>query len=295
MNVFLLCAGYGTRLTPITKYIPKPLVPLLNTEMLNYNIFLFNKLGFKDFVVNVHHLKEIFLNFKPIFDVNINYSLEDTILGTAGGIKNAELLFKKDEPIIIMNGDIYYNFDVKKVIDYYKSLNNPLALMVLQEDESGNVTSNNQYISSLREKQSDFYKNEDKKYKFTGLHIISYEMLKYLENEYSCIIEKYIELLNTKRIYSYIDTDKNYWSDIGTPESLLKTNIDLINNENYYSNYDFIKKDNFILSEVNAENSVIGKNVEIDKKVFVKNSVIFDNYKYSNKEDIIYKLFHPFK
>lgn len=295
MNVFLLCAGYGTRLTPITKYIPKPLVPLLNTEMLNYNIFLFNKLGIKDFVVNVHHLKEIFFNFKPLFDVNLNYSLEDTILGTAGGIKNAELLFKKDEPIIIMNGDIYYNIDVKKVIDYYKSLNNPLALMVLQEDESGNVTSNNEYISSLREEKSDFYKNEDKKYKFTGLHIISYEILQYLENEYSCIIEKYIELLNTKRIYSYIDKDKNYWSDIGTPESLLKTNIDLINNESYYSNYDFIKKDNFILSEIDAENSVVGRNVEINKNVIVKNSVIFDNYKSTTAEDIINKLNHPFK
>lgn len=295
MNVFLLCAGYGTRLTPITKYIPKPLVPLLNTEMLNYNIFLFNKLGFKDFVVNVHHLKEIFFGFKPLFDVNINYSLEDTILGTAGGIKNAELLFKKDEPIIIMNGDIYYNINVKKVIDYYKSLNNPLALMVLQEDESGNVTSNREYISSLREQKSDFYKNEDKKYKFTGLHIISYEMLKYLENEYSCIIEKYIELLNTKRIYSYIDNEKNYWSDIGTPESLLKTNIDLINNESYYSNYDFIKKDNFVLSEIDAENSVVGRNVEINKNVIVKNSVIFDNYKSTTEEDIIFRLFHPFK
>lgn len=295
MNVFLLCAGYGTRLTPITKYIPKPLVPLLNTEMLNYNIFLFNKLGIKDFVVNVHHLKEIFFNFKPLFDVNLNYSLEDTILGTAGGIKNAELLFKKNEPIIIMNGDIYYNINVKKVIDYYKSLNNPLALMVLQEDESGNVTSNNEYISSLREEKSDFYKNEDKKYKFTGLHIISYEMLKYLENEYSCIIEKYIELLNTKQIYSYIDKDKNYWSDIGTPESLLKTNIDLINNESYYSNYDFVKKDNFILSEIDAENSVVGRNVEINKNIIVKNSVIFDNYKSTTSENIINKLIHPFK
>jgi len=228
MNIFILGAGLGTRLKPITNHTPKPLIKILNKEMINYNFELFYKGGYKDFIVNIAYLKEKFLNFKPELDVNIKFSIEDKPLGTGGGVKYAKKYFKKNEDIIIMNGDILYDFKISNLIDFYNKQTNPLTTMVLKPSKTGNVTARNNIITSIREIKSKNYKETDKKYQFTGLHIISQKFLNLIDN--FCIIDTYIKNLNTNKLFAFIENDNLYWSDIGTIDSYYNTTNYLIEN-----------------------------------------------------------------
>jgi mannose-1-phosphate guanylyltransferase/phosphomannomutase len=228
VNIFILGAGLGTRLRPITDTTPKPLIKLLNKEMINYNFELFYKNGYKDFIVNIAYLKEKFLDFIPILPVNIKYSVEDKPLGTGGGVKYAKKLFNIKDDTIIMNGDIFYDFDMKELTNFYLMQNSPLAAMVLKPDSNGNVTVRNNIVTSIRGIKSNDFEKGDKKYLFTGLHIISPEFLN-LINDF-CIIDTYIKSLNTNKIFAYIEDNNNYWSDIGTIDSYNKTSKYLLEN-----------------------------------------------------------------
>jgi len=89
-HVVILSAGLGIRLKPITNTIPKPMLPLLNKPMLQWNIEQFKKHGIKEFFINLHYLPEVIKNYfgdGSKWGVKITYSFEPEILGTAGGLK----------------------------------------------------------------------------------------------------------------------------------------------------------------------------------------------------------------
>lgn len=228
INIFILGAGLGTRLRPLTNNTPKPLIKILNKEMINYNFELFYKEGYRDFVVNISYLKEKFLKFIPRLPVNIKYSIEDEPLGTGGGVKQAKKYFNKKSETIIMNGDILYDFKINNLTDFYYKQDSPLATMVLRPSLKGNVTARNGIITSIRSVKSDYFKDGDEKYQFTGLHIISSKFMLLIDD--FCIIDTYIKNLNTNKIFAYIDNDNNFWSDIGTIESYEKTSDYLLKN-----------------------------------------------------------------
>ena len=220
-NIFILGAGLGTRLRPLTENTPKPLIKLLNKEVINYNFELFYNYGYSDFIVNTAYKKEKFLDFMPSLPVNVKYSNEDEPLGTGGGVKNAKKYFNLKKDTIIMNGDIIYDFDIKDLINFYNKLNSPLATMVLKPSGNGNVTARNNIITSIRGKKSNYFNENDKKYQFTGLHIISPDFLNDI-NEF-CIIDTYIKKLNSNKLMAFIENNGAYWSDIGTIESYRNT------------------------------------------------------------------------
>ncbi len=229
-------------------------------------------------------------------------------MGTAGGLKNSEYLFSKNEPIVVMNGDIFYNINFKPVLEYYKTVENPLALMVLKPNKNGNVRvtkkssnffnknretssffdENERYfISKLRDKESTFFDSNSDSYLFTGLQIISSDIFNFLVDEPSCIVETYMNLIESKRLYAYIDYSDSYWSDIGTLESYWRTSMDFLNNSNIYSGFmgDLVNKSLQKQSEaiknlkLEVYNSFIGKDISIPKKSVLKNAILLDGFK----------------
>ena len=89
----ILAAGFGTRLQPLTETVPKPMVPVLNRPLLERTIERLRLANIQDIAVNVHHLPEqVIAHFGDgsKFGVNLHFSIEKKILGTAGGIKAAQ-------------------------------------------------------------------------------------------------------------------------------------------------------------------------------------------------------------
>jgi len=120
MKGMILAAGFGTRLRPLTNYLPKPLFPILNTTVLKNNIIQLLKIGITDISINTHYLKEKIIDYiKTEFDFPINISIEEEkILGVGGGIGRMKKYFAGDD-VLVINGDVLNNFDLKLLTDFY--------------------------------------------------------------------------------------------------------------------------------------------------------------------------------
>jgi NDP-sugar pyrophosphorylase family protein len=118
MKAMILSGGRGKRLRPLTDTIPKSLIPINNTPIIEWSINYLKKFGITDIILCTgYKTKQIedYLNKKNNFGCKIEYSVEKEVLGTGGAIKKA---IKKisDKSFIVINGDIITNIDLKKII-----------------------------------------------------------------------------------------------------------------------------------------------------------------------------------
>ncbi len=118
MKAIILAGGRGKRLRPITDYVPKPLVPLKNIPIIDWQIKYLKKFGIDDIIVCAGYKTEMiqhFLSMKDNFGIKIRFSIEKTPLGTGGAIKQAGKQIK-DETFVVINGDAITNIDLKKLL-----------------------------------------------------------------------------------------------------------------------------------------------------------------------------------
>lgn len=112
----ILSAGRGNRLRPLTDHTPKPLLTIAGQPLIVYHLQKFAKVGIHDIIINLGHLGEKieqFLGDGARFGVNIEYSYEDPILETGGGI--AKVLSKLGpEPFVAISGDIFTDFPFER-------------------------------------------------------------------------------------------------------------------------------------------------------------------------------------
>lgn len=117
LKALILVGGLGTRLRSVIKDIPKPMAPIEGYPFLLYKIRQLKNQGLKNIVFCAGYLHEYIVDYfgdGSKFDVTIEYSIEETSLGTAGALKNAEDVIGKD-PFFVLNGDTYLNVDFKQI------------------------------------------------------------------------------------------------------------------------------------------------------------------------------------
>ena len=108
----ILAAGRGERLRPLTERIPKPLIPIGSEPLIVHQLRWLHRAGIREVVINLHHLGdqiERTLGAGNDLGVRIHYSVEERLLDTGGGIKNA-LPVLGDEPFVLLNGDIWTSY-----------------------------------------------------------------------------------------------------------------------------------------------------------------------------------------
>ena len=104
-SAIILCAGFGTRLRPLTDELPKPLVPVGDRSILEHALFRLHAAGITALVINVHHLAEQFARTLAGLRLNVRVLVESEIRGTAGGVAGARRHLS-GSPVLIWNGDI---------------------------------------------------------------------------------------------------------------------------------------------------------------------------------------------
>ena len=114
MKVMILAAGYGKRMLPLTKTIPKPLLEVAGKTLIQRNIEALLNEGFEDFIINTSYLGSMIKNHvnQKFPSTKINFSEEDQPLGTGGGIVKALPLIGED-PFILINADISHDISIK--------------------------------------------------------------------------------------------------------------------------------------------------------------------------------------
>lgn len=229
MKGMILAAGFGRRLMPLTKEIPKPLLPVKGKPIIVHIIEKMREAGFDEIIINLHHLgmkiqDEIGTGGK--FDMKIVYSYEKEILGTGGGIKNVEDFFMGEEYFLVHNGDVFSDLSLRNLVQHH--LKNPASgticlvrgdesqagLRVIGASEEGVVVSIYDSTSKVPLSQSP------QRYIFSGIHLLTREIFKFLpEKRPSCIVRQgYIPMLEAgKRINAFIYD--GFWTDIGSREA----------------------------------------------------------------------------
>lgn len=131
MRAFILAAGRGERMRPLTDSTPKPLLQAGGEPLIVHTMHRLAAAGITELVINVSHLGdqiETFLGDGSRWGVNIEYSREPVALETAGGIVNALPMLGK-EPFLLVNGDIWTDFDFSPLTN--KSLAESLGHLVM--------------------------------------------------------------------------------------------------------------------------------------------------------------------
>ena len=128
MKAFILAAGYGKRLLPLTKTSPKPLLKVGETSLIERNIKYILNSGISEIVINVSYLGELIRNhvIEKFPNENINFSIEQEPLGTGGGVYKA-LPLLGSEPFLCMNADIFHNI---KLDNLYSDVESALLVGV---------------------------------------------------------------------------------------------------------------------------------------------------------------------
>jgi len=132
LKAMILAAGVGSRLEPLTCNIPKPMVPVANRPAMEHIIRLLEKSGIRDIAANLWYLPQKVQDYfgsGEKWGVSLTYSLENELLGTAGGVKQLEKFF--DETFIVISGDALTDIDIGHLVKVHKE-RNALATIALK-------------------------------------------------------------------------------------------------------------------------------------------------------------------
>ncbi|MCP4680947.1 MAG: NDP-sugar synthase [Desulfobacterales bacterium] len=259
------------RLRPLTANKPKPLLPIGNIPVINRTIQYLKGHGINKIIVNAHHRQEQIvkhLDGKRLYGIDIEVRMEKEILGTGGGLKNTED-FWDDEPFILINGDILTDIDLARAYKIHEK-NRGLATLILHDHKSFNQIQIDDHLSITdipHEKRPDGLA-------FTGIHIIEPEILACIQKGvFSNIIDCYRKLIRSgKKIRAHV-SDGRYWRDIGTVESYVLANKEVL------------KRDSFLLgtgcrihdSARLGEWAIIGSGADIKKRAEISRSVLWED------------------
>jgi mannose-1-phosphate guanylyltransferase / phosphomannomutase len=221
MKAVVMAGGEGSRLRPLTANKPKPLVPVCNQPIMEHILTLLKRHGVKDVVATLYYLADEIQGYfgdGSEFDVSINYSIEDTPLGTAGSVKKAEHLLR-DGTFFIVSGDALTDCDLSKALEFHRAKGS-LATLILYRVPSPLefgvvITDEENRIVRFLEKPSWSEVFSDTVN--TGMYILEPEVFDLMEpgRAYDWSQDIFPRLLHEKKpIYGYVMEE--YWADVGS-------------------------------------------------------------------------------
>lgn len=233
MKALILAAGLGTRLKHLTANKPKALVEVYGKPLLEIVVENLKKSGIKDIIINVHHFADQIVDFvklKNNFGINIAISDETALLlDTGGGIKKASWFFDGEKDFLVHNVDVISGIDFKEMYKFHIE-NNSFATLAVKKRETSRYflfDSNNELCGweNIKENNrllSKSFTDDFNQLAFSGIQILNIEILKYLnDSEPNSITPTYVALSGKNKILAF-QHDKDYWFDLGKPESIIK-------------------------------------------------------------------------
>jgi len=231
VKALILAAGEGTRLKPLTLNTPKAMLPLHGKPILEYIVDLLRCHGITELAINLHHKPRAVIDYfgsGERFSVQIHYSLENPILGTAGALSKLRNYF--DQTFVVVYGDLLTNLNISSLVDFHKArlslatmalyqVENPADCGIVEVDDEGRV---------LR-----FVEKPPPEIIFTnlanaGVYVLESEVIDFIPDNtfYDFGDDLFPALLRSGRaLYGYQISD--YLIDIGTMENYRRAESDL--------------------------------------------------------------------
>jgi len=222
-KAFILAAGLGTRLRPLTDHTPKPLLPLWNIPLVFHTLALLKKWGVREVLVNLHHGADAIFNTLRTHGaggMQMSFSFEPEILGTGGAVRRAQWFFD-DEPFWMLNADIAIDLSPAPLMKDFQA-HQPLATLWMHA-ENGPRTVEMAQDGCIRNFRSSTPKAPGT-FTFCGLQLLSPAIFEYLPDRgFSTIIAAYEKALQAGKLVRGVATKNVFWADAGTPQDYLDT------------------------------------------------------------------------
>ena len=247
MKAMVLAAGLGTRLRPLTNDRPKALVEVCGRTLLEITLARLRDFGIRDVIVNVHHYADMVIDrvkSASNFGMHIEFSREDVLLDTGGGLKKAAWFFSesgdrsasanKNEPFILHNVDVISTIDLQRMVEAHKN-NKALATLAVQDRKTSRYLIFDEQLQLcgrrlIKEEKTEIVRPAQNmtELAFAGIHVISPRIFPLLtEDGVFSIIPAYLRLAAQGENIQAFRADEYYWRDLGKPENIQQAEHDM--------------------------------------------------------------------
>lgn len=233
MQAFILGAGLGTRLEPLSLILPKPLMPVFQKPLVQHTMDSFMKAGVTEFIINTSTLEFAWDKAFPCPDPQyrgcpVTFSHEDEPLDSGGGVKKILPLWKGG-PLIVHNGDILTDIPLADLLAEHRRSGNLLTMALRSIDGKRNVgfDESTGRITDMRHALGI----NPGTHQFAGTYIMEAEVAHLFpsEDKFS-IFPIWLELIKQGRAGGVVFDWAN-WHEIGTPQAYLDAILELPNNQ----------------------------------------------------------------
>lgn len=281
-KAFLLGAGLGTRLRPLTNSLPKPLIPFQNRPLITHVMDHCLEAGIEDFAINTHHLPETWESFFPdkqYRGASLTFFYEPTLLETGGGLRNvAEWI--NHEPILVYNGDILTNLPLKNLIADHLASKNVATLALQDHGPILNVNVEGTQIVDLR----GTLNQQPGTHQFNGIYATNASLLDLIpKKQKTSIIPAFLDLIKRGQLGAHLITRQSSWLDLGTRESYI---------EAHTHSTAQISQQARIAQQVTIENSWVSPDCQIESGARIVDSILWPGSQISQDAELTNCIVH---
>lgn len=271
----LLVGGFGTRLMPLTKNTPKPMLTVAGIPVTEHQLAMAKAAGITEIVLATSYLSEVFIPYfgdGSQWGMKIKYAVEKQPLGTGGAIRNAAQLLDSAESVVILNGDVLSSHNLSEQIRQHEARDADVTLHLTVVDDArafGCVpTDSDGRVTAFLEKMENPVTNQIN----AGCYVFNPRVISTipLDTVVSVERETFPQLVeNGSAVFGYVENA--YWLDIGTPRALLKASKDIVTR-----NGDFLAMPGSHIdpTAVVTGGSCIGTNTSVGAGVVIDGSII---------------------
>ena len=232
-RVMVLAAGLGTRLMPLTNDIAKPMVPIVNKPVMEHIMELLSRCGFRELVVNLHYLPDAITDYfgdGSRWNLRIQYSREESLLGTAGGVKKCEE-FLGNGTFLVVSGDALTDVDLRQFLNFHQSRKAIASMIVTPVTETSRygvvLADEDGRVAGFQEKppEAEALSNVAN----SGIYAFEPEVLDMIpvEGPYDFGRELFPGLVDSgEDLYAW--RHPYYWNDVGSIEEYQRGNFDAL-------------------------------------------------------------------
>jgi D,D-heptose 1,7-bisphosphate phosphatase len=289
-NILILCGGFGSRISKITKKVPKPLIKVIKKPFLYYLIKNLSRYNFINFYLLTYYKNENFVKFKKKYEKELNVRIsiirEKEKLDTGGSILNATKKFSSNSEFLVLNGDTYIDLDFDRYYKKFKKISKLLLPIIKKDKCSAKLNSLN-----INKDKRIYFSNKNK-FMNSGIYFFFKRNISKFYKYKKCSFENLIlkKKINKNMVYGEICTDS--FIDIGSYQSI---NIleKFIQNIFYKKKLLFLDRDNTLNYDDGYVHKV--KNLKVIKKNIVEIKKKYKNYLkviISNQSGIGRKIFN---
>jgi NDP-sugar pyrophosphorylase family protein len=299
-KAFLLGAGLGTRLKPLTNIVPKPLVPFFHRPLIGHAALACRELGIHDLAINSHHLPHVWKD--PILGIgasdwkkngeyggngiaveqgiwegaDVRLFEEPILLETGGGLRNVRK-WMGAENVLVHNGDIYSSMDLAALIREHEQSGLPVTIALRSNGVAKHIAidESKTRVVDIRGKLG----RAEGTHVFSGIYCVNEEIFSYLpDEEIVSVIPAFLQLALQNRLGAMV-MDQGNWFDLGERNSYLAAHQSLGIGEMIHP-----------LAQIDTtyivENSAIGMNAIVGKGAIVRNSILWPGARVAADADL---------